>query len=114
MGSMQCYGAVYTHNIKQIKGVAHKNGDVDGTCKPAFTCNDSFRLPEMDSGKDSDSDCRIPVLYSNSELGFIYISAKAKVTSLPTCSIVPIILSVCLYYSVSSSDKDQRKNSLSL
>ena len=22
-----------THNVKKIKGVAHKNGDIDGTCK---------------------------------------------------------------------------------
>ena len=28
---MQSYGAVYT-NVKKIKGAAHKNGDIDGTC----------------------------------------------------------------------------------
>ena len=24
------------HNIKKIEGVAHKNGDIDGTCKPGL------------------------------------------------------------------------------
>ena len=35
MGSMQSYDAV-THYVKKIKGVAHKNGYVDDTCKWAF------------------------------------------------------------------------------
>ena len=25
--------ALFTHNIKKIKGAAHKNGDIGGTCK---------------------------------------------------------------------------------
>ena len=28
--------ALFTHNIKKIKGAAHKNGDVDGTRKGAL------------------------------------------------------------------------------
>ena len=37
MGSKQSYGAVFTHNVEKIKGAAHKNSDVEGTCKLAFT-----------------------------------------------------------------------------
>ena len=36
MGSMQSYGAIYTQRQK-IKAVAHKNDDIDGMCKWAFT-----------------------------------------------------------------------------
>ena len=28
---------LFTHNVKQIKGAAHKNSDVVGTCKEALT-----------------------------------------------------------------------------
>ena len=31
---------LFTHNIKKIKGAAHKNCDVDGTCKWAFSHKD--------------------------------------------------------------------------
>ena len=27
----------FTRNVEKIKGAAHKNGDVDGTCKGLFT-----------------------------------------------------------------------------
>ena len=36
IGSIQSYEP-FTHNIKKIKVAAHKNGDVDGTCKQALT-----------------------------------------------------------------------------
>ena len=36
MGLMQSM-SVFTCNVKKMKGVAHKNGDVDGTCKWGFT-----------------------------------------------------------------------------
>ena len=35
MSVMQSYVAVYSK--REIKGAAHKNGDVDGTCKRALT-----------------------------------------------------------------------------
>ena len=28
--------ALFTHNVKRIKGAAHVDGDVDGTCKRDF------------------------------------------------------------------------------
>ena len=33
MGSMQPYKLLFTHHVKKIKAVAHKNGDIDSTCK---------------------------------------------------------------------------------
>ena len=27
---------LFTHNVKKIKVAAHKNGDVDGTCKQSY------------------------------------------------------------------------------
>ena len=38
---VQCISmALFTHNAWKIKGAAHKNGEVDGTCKKCFTeCN---------------------------------------------------------------------------
>ena len=33
MGSMQ---VLFTCNVKKIEGAAHKNGDIDGTCKSAL------------------------------------------------------------------------------
>ena len=32
----------FTHNIKTIKGAAHKNGDIDGTCKRGLIITESY------------------------------------------------------------------------
>ena len=54
------------------------------------------------------NDCDMKLIKGTS-LRFIYITVKAKATSLLTCC---IISSLCIY-SDSSSDKGQRKKSLS-
>ena len=33
---------MFTHNVQKIKGITHKNGDVNGTCKQAFIIEPSF------------------------------------------------------------------------
>ena len=38
MGPVLSYHAVYT-NVKKIKSAAHKDDDIDGTCKQALTRN---------------------------------------------------------------------------
>ena len=40
-----------THNVKKIEGAAHKNGDVDGTCKRAFT--------QIDTGTGANGVCNM-------------------------------------------------------
>ena len=42
---------LFTHNIKKIKGAAPKNGDIDSTCKQAFSsANKMVRIPILIDG----------------------------------------------------------------
>ena len=35
---------LFTHNVKKINAGAHKNGDVDGTCKQSFSLKQDKNL----------------------------------------------------------------------
>ena len=37
---------LFTHNVEEIKGAAHKNGDIDGACKRAFMVSVSSSVNE--------------------------------------------------------------------
>ena len=47
----------FTHDVKKIKGVAHKNGDVDGTCKRAFTQSGTGTVTNGVCGITQSSNC---------------------------------------------------------
>ena len=99
-----------THNdSQQMSCVPYKEGVTAHTLLLGLL--EVLSVIHMQSNKCLCLHVAIQTFYYFSQLtGFIYIRAKA--TSLPIGCIVS--LSVCLYYSDSSSDKDQRKKSLSL